>query len=245
MSTPMTRERVTQGHNGYCTVIGNAYFTYFRTTERKSRQSFLETLQGESPCYVLNEYAQQYLQSCPLAAKYWQVLSFSSQVLAQDSAQWQTVLTALGIVRPQAVRRVTEAALLGGVIEQGVDERLVILSDGAPQFNVLVHALCWVHAERALRRLQGNTSQQRQNIEEMQQQLWPYYQQLKTYAQAPTAERKQHLEQAFDQLFWSLLPAPCLAQYRVTAIQSPHRGAVWRGVVGPPRAPSNPRVAAD
>ena len=124
-----------QGHNGYCTVIGNAYFTYFRTTERKSRQSFLETLQGESPCYVLNEYAQQYLQSCPLAAKYWQVLSFSSQVLAQDSAQWQTVLTALGIVRPQAVRRVTEAALLGGVIEQGVDERLVILSDGAPQFQ--------------------------------------------------------------------------------------------------------------
>ena len=45
--------------------------------------------------------------------------AFSSQVLAQDSAQWQTVLTALGIVRPQAVRRVTEAALLGGVIEQG------------------------------------------------------------------------------------------------------------------------------
>ena len=38
----------------------------------------------------------------------------------------------------------------------------MILSDGAPQFNVLVHALCWVHAERALRRLQGNTSQQRQ-----------------------------------------------------------------------------------
>ena len=72
------------------------------------------------------------LQSCPLAAKYWQVLSFSGQVLAQDSAQWQAVLTALGIVSPQAVRRVTEAALLGGVIEQGVDERLVILSDGAP-----------------------------------------------------------------------------------------------------------------
>ena len=120
---------------------------------------------------------------------------------SQDSAQWQTVLTALGIVRPQAVRRVTEAALLGGVIEQGVDERLVILSDGAPQFNVLVHALCWVHAERALRRLQGNTSQQRQNIEEMQQQLWHYYQQLKTYPQTPTADRKRELEQTFDQLF--------------------------------------------
>jgi type II secretory pathway component PulM len=82
-------------------------------------------------------------------------------------------------------------------MEQGVNERLVILSNGAPQFNVLVHALCWVHAERALRHLQGKTSQQRHNIAVMQQQLWPYYQQLKTYAQAPIPERKQYLEQAF------------------------------------------------
>jgi uncharacterized coiled-coil protein SlyX len=190
-----------QGKNGYCTVIGNAYFTYFRTTERKSRQSFLETLQGEAPCYVLNEYAQQYLQAYPLAAKHWQRLSFSPQVLAQDPAQWQAYLTALGIVSPQAVRLVTEAALLGGLIEHGVDSHLMLLSDGAPQFNVLVHALCWVHAERALRRLQSNTAQQRQNIEDMQQLLWQYYQQLKAYQQAPTADGKGLLEQAFDQLF--------------------------------------------
>jgi hypothetical protein len=58
----------------------------------------------------------------------------------------------------------TEAALLGGAIEQGVDSHLIILSDGAPQFNVRVHALCWVHAERALRRLPSNTAQQRQTI---------------------------------------------------------------------------------
>ena len=190
-----------QGKNGYCTIIGNAYFTYFRTTKRKSRQSFLETLQGEAPRYVLNEYAQQYLQSYPLAAKDWQKLTFSAQVLAKEPAQWQEYLTSLGIVSKQATRLVTEAALLGGVIEQGVDSHLPILSDGAPQFNVLVHALCWVHAERALRRLQGNTSQQRQNIEEMQQQLWQYYQRLKAYQQAPTADGKEPLEQAFDQLF--------------------------------------------
>lgn len=190
-----------QGKNGYCTVIGNAYFTYFRTTERKSRQSFLETLQGETPRYVLNEYAQQYLQSYPLAAKHWQTLTFSTQVLAQAPAQWQAYLTSLGIVTQQATRLVSEAALLGGAIEQGVDSHLIILSDGAPQFNVLVHALCWVHAERALRRLQGNTANQRQNIEDMQQGLWQYYQQLKAYQQAPTAEGKEPLEQAFDQLF--------------------------------------------
>ena len=190
-----------QGKNGYCTVIGNAYFTYFRTTERKSRQSFLETLQGEAPRYVLNDYAQQYLQSYPLATKHWQNLTFSPQVLAREQTQWQAYLTSLGIISPHAVRLVTEAALLGGAIDQGVDSRLTILSDGAPQFNVLVHALCWVHAERALRRLQGNTANQRQNIEDMQHLLWQYYQQLKAYQQAPTAEAREPLEQAFDPLF--------------------------------------------
>ena len=44
-----------QGKNGYCTVIGNPWFTYFRSTSSKSRVNFLETLQGGSPIYVLNE----------------------------------------------------------------------------------------------------------------------------------------------------------------------------------------------
>jgi hypothetical protein len=63
-------------------------------------------------------------------------------VLAQEPAQGQAYLTSMGIVSQQATRLVTEAALLGGAIEQGVDSHLIILSDGAPQFNVLVHALC-------------------------------------------------------------------------------------------------------
>ena len=190
-----------QGKNGYCTVIGNQWFTYFRTTESKSRQTFLETLQGDTPNYVLNQYAQHYLQSSALAAKHWAKLSFSSQVLATEKTQWKDYLNGLGIVTAQANRLVTEAALLGGAIEQGIDIHLKLLSDGAPQFNVLVHALCWVHAERALRRLQGDTAQQRQNIEQMQQLLWEYYQQLKTYQQSPTADAKVQLKQDFDQLF--------------------------------------------
>jgi len=81
-------------------------------------------------------------------------------------------------ISPKAVQVVTEAALLGGVMAQGIGESLRILSDGAGQFNVLIHALCWVHAERVLRRLQGNTKQQRQNLAEMQHLLWQYYRQL-------------------------------------------------------------------
>ena len=190
-----------QGKNGYCTVIGNQWFTYFRSTDRKSRQTFLETLQGESSIYVLNEYAHDYLQSYSLATKDWEKLTFSAQTLVSDQSEWSAYLRDLGIVGKQANRLVTETALLGGAIEQGVDIHLKILSDGAPQFNVLVHALCWIHAERALRRLPGETDQQRQNIEQMQQLLWDYYQQLKAYQQNPDITLKLQLEQDFDQLF--------------------------------------------
>ena len=195
-----------QGKNGYCTVIGNHWFTYFRTTHSKSRQTFLETLQGDSPIYVLNEYAQTYLESYPLAVKHWAKLTFCEQVLATEKSQWEAYLTRLGIVTVQASRLVTEAALLGGAIEQGVNIDLKLLSDGAPQFNLLIHALCWIHAERALRRLQGNTAQQRQNIEQMQQLLWDYYQQLKAYQQNPNPEEKTKLEQDFDQVFGRCFP---------------------------------------
>jgi len=36
-----------EGKNGYCTVIGNEWFTYFNSSESKSRRNFLEVLQGE------------------------------------------------------------------------------------------------------------------------------------------------------------------------------------------------------
>lgn len=190
-----------QGKNGYCTVIGNQWFSYFCTTGSKSRVNFLEILQGQQPIYVLNRDAQQYLQERSLATKHFEKLRFSEQVLATDADSWVRYLKSLELVTPQAVRWVSEAALLGGALSQGLSEQLRILSDGAPQFNLLVHALCWVHAERGLRKLSAPTALHRQNIEEMQQGLWEYYRRLQQYPQQPTAEFKAQLEQEFDSLF--------------------------------------------
>ena len=190
-----------KGKNGYCTVIGNELFSYFSSGSSKSRVRFLETLQGEERSYVLNEYAQQYLQEHGLAGKHEKKLSYSQTQLAQDGESWKQYLDSLEIVTPQAVRLVTESALLGGLLEQGVSEHLRILSDGAPQFNILVHALCWIHAERGLRQLSAPTARHRENIEEMQQLLWDYYRRLQQYPHAPTIEFKTQLEQEFDQLF--------------------------------------------
>lgn len=190
-----------QGKNGYCTVIGNQWFAYFRSTHSKSRQNFLETLQGDAPFYVLNEYARGYLELSDLAAKHWEKLQFSEVVLATEATQWSSYLEALGILTPKAKRLVSEAALLGGVMAKGVSSELRILSDGAGQFNLLVHALCWVHVERALRRLSGYTARQRQNIEEMQQLLWDYYRQLQAYRDNPTDSSQIQLKEGFDAVF--------------------------------------------
>ena len=190
-----------QGKNGYCTVIGNEWFSYFQSSDSKSRQNFLNILQGGVVRYVLNEYAQQYLESQPLAAKYREQLTFSEEVLAEQTSDWQAYLLEKGIVSAKAVQVISEAALLGGVMSQGMNEPLRILSDGARQFNVLCHGLCWVHAERGLRRLQGDTQQQRQNIAEMQDLLWDYYRQLQQYQQSPTTVAKAELGQTFDQVF--------------------------------------------
>jgi hypothetical protein len=56
-----------QGRNGYCTVVGNALFAYFQSSEHKSRQTYLKLMRRPFEDYVLNDYAQAYLASHELA----------------------------------------------------------------------------------------------------------------------------------------------------------------------------------
>ncbi len=83
---------------------------------------------------------------------------------------------------------------------------MIVLSDGAKQFAILVHALCWVHMERSLRRLNGVTAQQRQEIEQVQDSLWAYYLELKAYQEQPTLQDSERLEARFDEIFGQRYP---------------------------------------
>jgi len=190
-----------QGRNGYCTVVGNELFAYFRSSEHKSRQNYLALLRHPFEDYVLNEDAQAYLKSHELAACHLEKLSFSEQVICQGESAWAAYLESLDIVTPLSVRLVTEAALLGSVIAHGVSPELIILSDGAPQFVLFVHALCWIHMERALRKLSGHTPEQLKEIESLRYQLWAYYQALKFYRQAPSAQEIPTFNRCFDAIF--------------------------------------------
>ena len=93
-----------------------------------------------------------------------------------------------------------EGALLGSLIDHGVSPELVVLSDGAGQFNLLVHAACWVHAERPLARMIPHNEQHRLAIEQIRQPIWGLYQDLKAYQQQPQPEQVPVLTARFETL---------------------------------------------
>jgi hypothetical protein len=188
-----------QGHNGYCTVICNELFTCFTSTDCKSRLNFLEALHGSQRLYAINDIAIEYWKHQGLAAAVVEMLSQDRQGFTEESS-WQARLKEWNITSERQVRITTEGALLGGLIERGVPADLGVLSDGALQFFILVHAACWIHAERPLARMVPYNEEHRAVIEKLRTQIWELYQALKAYQQHPDPAQKPNLEARFDAL---------------------------------------------
>jgi Transposase IS66 family len=188
-----------QGHNGVCTALGNDLFAYFESSDSKSRLNFLTVLRGTSDGYAINEVTLAYWRRQHLAPDLVAALGAGPRQFA-GAAAWQAWLAAAGVTTARHVRIATEGALLGQVIEQGVSPDLVILSDGAAQFDILVHASCWVHAERPLARAIPYHEAHRAALAHVRQQLWDLYQQLKAYQAHPDPGAKAGLEARFDAL---------------------------------------------
>ena len=188
-----------QGKNGYCTAIGNDLFAYFESTDSKSRLNFLHVLQGSQRDYAINETALAYWERQKLAAALVDQLTQGPQEFTGEQA-WQARLSALAITDERHVRMATEGALLGGLIARGVSPDLAVLSDGAPQFVILVHAGCWIHAERPFAKLVPHNEEHRAAIEKMRQHIWELYQDLKAHRERPDEAQRPVLTARFDAL---------------------------------------------
>jgi len=77
---------------------------------------------------------------------------------------------------------------------------MVIVSDDAGQFNVLQHALCWIHAERVFQRILPLNEDNAQALETVRAEIWALYADLKDYKQAPTEGAKKAIDARFDTL---------------------------------------------
>jgi len=188
-----------RGHNGFCTHIGNEFFAYFESTDSKSRRNFLEVLCGTPTDYTINDAAVTYWQRQKLAQAVIERLTAGTAPLT-DKAPWQAFLASRDVTDERHVRIATEGALLGSLIARGVSPELIVLSDGAGQFDILVHALCWLHIERPLARLVPHNEKHRAAIEESRQGIWDLYAGLKAYRQAPSPMTRDALAAEFDAL---------------------------------------------
>src|SRR5215218_787046 len=194
-----------KAQNGFCTQIGNDRFAWFGTTASKSRRNFLDLLRAGYDDYVINAAALAYMRSRNLAGPVIQRLAAHPDQHFADHAAWQAHLDRLGITAltatPDPVLIATEGALWGSVKAHGFLPDTVLVSDDAGQFMVGHHALCWVHAERLVHKLDTFTDHQRRAQQHLRALIWWFYRDLKVYRRGPTPRRRSELRARFDRIF--------------------------------------------
>jgi hypothetical protein len=133
--------------NGFCTQIGNDWFTWFGTRSAKSRLNFLDLLRAGHSDFVLNDTAFEYMRARALSARLIDCLAEQPQRVFADQAAWSAHLDRLGLTdpttTPDPVQIATEGAIWGSLHAHGFLREAVVLSDDAGQFAVGLHALCW------------------------------------------------------------------------------------------------------
>jgi len=189
------------GKNGYCTHIGNDLFAWFESTASKSRINFLELLRKGHGDYVINAEALEYIERQSFPGPLLALLAADSDGHFETKEDWKKHLEQLGITKDRHVRIATEGALLGSVLHHGFSKELVILSDDAGQFNILLHALCWIHAERTIHKLVPCSEKESQAIEAIRDRIWQLYRDLKAFKESPDEKTKTDLEKRFDDIF--------------------------------------------
>jgi hypothetical protein len=191
--------------NGFCTQIGNDDFTWFGTRASKSRLNFLDLLRAGHSDFVLNDAAFASMRSRALPAILMARLAAQPETSFADHTAWQAHLETLGFTAlttmPDPVQIATEGAIWGSIHAHGFLRDAVVLSDDAGQFAVGRHALCWVHAERLVHKLDTFTDLHRTAQQRVRTLIGNFYDDLKVYQAKPTASRRFALRARFDRIF--------------------------------------------
>jgi hypothetical protein len=160
---------------------------------------------------VLNAAAFYYMRDRALSAHLIARLAEQPETTFADQAAWQAHLDRLGFTEltaaPNPVQIATEGAIMGSIHAHDFLRDAVVLSDracpcerGAGQFAVGRHALCWVHAERLVHKLDAFTDHNRAAQQRVRKQIWDFCAALKAYPANPEKSRRLALRTRFDRL---------------------------------------------
>ena len=189
----------------FTTQLGDDRFAAFRTGTCKSRRRFLYDLQCGREDYVVDDEALAHMRRLNLAASLIDQLTAHPNRRFESQADWEVHLKALGFDQletlPNPVKVATEGALWAAVMEQGLIKGTVIVSDGAGQFRLPDHALCWIHAERLVYKLQPTNLAHRRAVELTRTLIWWFYRDLKSYKLDPDPNRARMMRARFDRIF--------------------------------------------
>jgi hypothetical protein len=190
-----------KGKNSFCNYIGNEFFAHFKTTESKSRINFLKILRGNRTDFVFTEESIAYMAGQGLSKAIISRVEGKLNKNIPDESEWNSFLWLIGVKSDKEIKTLTEGALLGSILSYGIRDDLVILSDEAGQFDILIHALCWMHAERKLSSLIPINDYHKTIIDKIRGNVWDFYQELKAYKIEPDSEKKECINYSFDKLF--------------------------------------------
>jgi hypothetical protein len=189
------------GKNGVCTHIGSPLFCYFESTFSKSRANFLQILRGRHTDYILSEDALLYAFDQGIGVKAQAILDEYADKKFTDKTAWERFLKKREITSKKDQRIATEAALFGSALFHGLKPNMGIMSDAAGQFNVLIHALCWIHEERHYRKFIALTEKEKIVIDVIRDAIWNLYELLKEYKKNATEELRAQIKNDFDKIF--------------------------------------------
>lgn len=192
-----------RGRNGYATQIGNDFFAGFESTDQKNRINFLHLLRGGRGGLRLTGDALIYLKQQGLPEALRRALAEHPVRYVGNATEWQAHLHALGIRSERHIRIATEGLLVGDLLQDRHWQEWAIIRDDAGQFAVplLIHGLCWVHAERTIHQLFPGGPVQQQAVDAVRGQIWDLYADLKRYRIEPDEARKTELAARFDAIF--------------------------------------------
>ena len=145
------------------------------------------------------------MRSRALSATLIARLAEQPETVFADQAAWSAHLDRLGFTAlsttPNPVQIATEGAIWGSIHAHDFLRDAVVLSDDAGQFAVGRHALCWVHAERLVHKLDAFTDHNRAAQQRVRKLIWDFYADLKSYQSNPDKGRRLALRARFDRIF--------------------------------------------